>query len=46
MYSFLDRQRIDAWIQDPSKTDDKDGVNIETRNAYQRRLIYQEVRKQ
>ena len=43
---FMCRERIDAWIQDPNKTDDKDGVNIETRNAYQRRLIYQEVRKQ
>ncbi|KAI9270549.1 ribonuclease H-like domain-containing protein [Phascolomyces articulosus] len=39
------KSRIRKWKEDPKKTDDTDGVNINTRNAYQRRLIYQEVRK-
>ncbi|ORY97393.1 CAF1 family ribonuclease-domain-containing protein [Syncephalastrum racemosum] len=39
------KQKIDIWVKDPKKTEDPEGVNINTRNAYQRRLIYQEVRK-
>lgn len=39
------RNKIEEWLKDPTKAEDKDGVNISTRNAYQRRLIYQEVRK-
>lgn len=38
-------EKIDAWVKNPKKTEDPEGVNINTRNAYQRRLIYQEVRK-
>ncbi|KAG0193270.1 hypothetical protein DFQ28_005888 [Apophysomyces sp. BC1034] len=37
------REKIDAWVADPNP-EDAEGVNITTRNAYQRRLIYQEVR--
>ncbi|KAI8367533.1 CAF1 family ribonuclease-domain-containing protein [Radiomyces spectabilis] len=36
------KDKIDAWIADPK---DDVCVNITTKNAYQRRLIYQEVRK-
>lgn len=36
--------RIEKWIKDPKSTNDADGVNITTRNSYQRRLIYQHVR--
>lgn len=38
------RAKIDAWLAN-EKPDDPEGVNITTRNAYQRRLIYQELRK-
>ncbi|KAI9323594.1 ribonuclease H-like domain-containing protein [Dichotomocladium elegans] len=38
------RDKIKKWVEDPKKGDDHDGVNIDARNAYQRRLIYQEVR--
>ncbi|KAI9010900.1 ribonuclease H-like domain-containing protein [Phycomyces nitens] len=37
------REEIDAWVANP-KPDDPEGVNIIARNAYQRRLIYQETR--
>ncbi|CEP09708.1 hypothetical protein [Parasitella parasitica] len=38
------RQKITDWIN-AEKTDEVDGVNITAKNAYQRRLIYQETRK-
>ncbi|KAI8145513.1 CAF1 family ribonuclease-domain-containing protein [Fennellomyces sp. T-0311] len=37
-------KKIDAWVANPKDSGDTEGVNIATRNAYQRRLIYQEVR--
>ncbi|KAF7723583.1 hypothetical protein EC973_001824 [Apophysomyces ossiformis] len=37
------REKIESWISN-SNPEDPEGVNITTRNAYQRRLIYQEVR--
>ncbi|KAG2228303.1 hypothetical protein INT45_011095 [Circinella minor] len=39
------KEKIKKWVEDPKESLDPDGVNIDTRNAYQRRLIYQEVRK-
>ncbi|KAI8887857.1 CAF1-domain-containing protein [Backusella circina FSU 941] len=43
--SFMDRARasIDEWISADTPAD-PEGINIMTRNAYQRRLIYQDVR--
>jgi hypothetical protein len=38
------RAKLDAWIVEKNP-EDPGGVNITTKNAYQRRLIYQEVRK-
>lgn len=38
------RAKIDEWIA-TENPEDAEGVNINTRNAYQRRLIYQEIRK-
>lgn len=38
------KQKINDWIQ-ADKTAADDGVNITAKNAYQRRLIYQEARK-
>ncbi|KAG1458204.1 hypothetical protein G6F46_003316 [Rhizopus delemar] len=35
------KQKIEQWLKDNKKDD---GVNIVAKNAYQRRLIYQEVR--
>ncbi|KAG1181351.1 hypothetical protein G6F35_015930 [Rhizopus arrhizus] len=35
------KQKIEQWLKDNRKDD---GVNIVAKNAYQRRLIYQEVR--
>lgn len=37
------RQKINDWINTENPVDD--GVNIVAKNAYQRRLIYQETRK-
>jgi hypothetical protein len=38
------RSKIEVWFK--TRTDDEsEGVNIVTKNAYQRRLIYQEARK-
>ncbi|OAD03283.1 hypothetical protein MUCCIDRAFT_162862 [Mucor lusitanicus CBS 277.49] len=38
------KQKIKDWIQ-ADKTAEDEGVNITAKNAYQRRLIYQEARK-
>ncbi|CAO3643359.1 unnamed protein product [Cunninghamella echinulata] len=38
------KQDIQNWL-DKGSSKDKHGINIETNNSYQRRLIYQEIRK-
>lgn len=38
------RNKIDTWLK-TDNPEDADGVNVTTKNAYQRRLIYQELRK-
>lgn len=38
------KQKINDWINSEKSTKDE-GVNITAKNAYQRRLIYQEARK-
>jgi hypothetical protein len=42
---FINKARasIDEWVS-TEKPADPEGINILTRNAYQRRLIYQDVR--
>ncbi|CAO3613665.1 unnamed protein product [Cunninghamella blakesleeana] len=40
------KKDIQDWLDKAAnKKDNKHGVNIETQNSYQRRLIYQEIRK-
>ncbi|GAA5813345.1 hypothetical protein MFLAVUS_006822 [Mucor flavus] len=38
------RAKIDEWVA-TENPEDPEGVNINAKNAYQRRLIYQEIRK-
>ncbi|KAI9305754.1 ribonuclease H-like domain-containing protein [Cunninghamella echinulata] len=38
------KQDIQNWL-DKGNSKDKHGINIETNNSYQRRLLYQEIRK-